>query len=106
MSWTTVINLRDRATVSAARRTGTLVIIDRRTPWGNPYILGRDGTRGEVIAKYRAYLATRPALLARLPELRGMTLACWCAPAGGTTAAGPLVCHGQVLAALADALPA
>ena len=34
--------------------------------------------------------------------LRGKTLACWCAPPGGLGAADALVCHGQVLAALAD----
>jgi hypothetical protein len=31
----------------------------------------RDGTRAEVMAKYRAYLLERPDLLALVPELRG-----------------------------------
>ena len=61
--------------------------------WVNPFQIGRDGTRNEVIAKYRAYLQTRPDLLGRLDELRGKRLACWCAPES---------CHGDVLAELAE----
>ena len=38
---------------------------------------------------------TRPDLLARLGELRGKRLACWCAPKS---------CHGDVLAELAERL--
>jgi hypothetical protein len=55
----------------------------------------RDGTRAEVMAKYRAYLLARPDLLALVPALRGRTLACWCAPK---------LCHAGVLAELADTL--
>ncbi|MFJ5533270.1 DUF4326 domain-containing protein [Streptomyces sp. NPDC093261] len=52
-----------------------------------------DGTRAEVMAKYREYLMARPDLLAQVPELRGRTLACWCAPE---------LCHGDILAEVAD----
>jgi hypothetical protein len=63
--------------------------VDRATPWGNPFVLGRDGDRAAVIAAYRdRYLPSRPDLLARLGELRGKALGCWCAP---------LACHGDVL---------
>ena len=48
--------------------------------WGNPFKLGRDGSRGEVIEKYRAWIVQQPALMAALPELRGKDLACHCAP--------------------------
>ncbi|MFJ9899273.1 DUF4326 domain-containing protein [Streptomyces sp. NPDC091280] len=70
-----------------------------RHPLYNPFAYDtaarrRDGTRAEVMAKYRAYLLARPDLLALVPELRGRTLACWCAP---------LLCHAEVLADLADA---
>jgi hypothetical protein len=65
--------------------------------WHNPYREGRDGTRAEVIAKFRAYLMGRPDLLARLPELRGKVLGCYCRPRHA--------CHGDVLAELADAGP-
>jgi len=64
-------------------------------PWGNPFVIGCDGTREEVIAKYEAWLKMQPQLMARLHELRGKRLGCFCAP---------LPCHGDVLARLADEL--
>jgi len=70
------------------------VRIDRGSIWGNPFRIGPDGTRYQVIEKYRAWIQTQPYLLARLSELRGKTLGCWCAPKE---------CHGHVLAELADA---
>jgi hypothetical protein len=79
------------------RRSGVptgAVYIGRPSKWGNPYAIGRDGTRAEVIAKYRAYLAGNAALLAAIPELRGRDLVCWCSP---------LPCHGEVLLELANA---
>jgi hypothetical protein len=69
------------------------VYIGRPSKWGNPFVIGRDGTRDEVIAKYQAYVLGKPALLAALPELRGKDLVCWCAPCA---------CHGDVLLALAN----
>jgi hypothetical protein len=65
----------------------------RRSKWANPFKIGRDGTREEVIAKYRAWLLGQPELMAALPELRGKDLACWCAPEP---------CHAEVLLELAD----
>ena len=70
------------------------VYIGRPSKWGNPFLIGRDGNRAEVIEKYRDYIQQKPALLAQIGELRGKRLACYCAP---------LPCHGDVLAALADA---
>lgn len=70
------------------------VYIGRPGKWGNPFVIGLDGTRREVVEKYRAYLMNSPDLLASLPELEGKTLGCWCAP---------LPCHGDVLAELANA---
>ena len=69
------------------------VYIGRPSPWGNPFKIGRDGDRSTVIQKYRTWLLTQPSLLARIPELRGKVLGCWCAP---------LPCHGDVLAQIAD----
>ena len=71
------------------------VRIDRRTKWGNPFRIGRDGTREEVVARYRAYVRSRPDLTGALPELRGKRLLCHCAP---------LPCHGDVLADLVSEL--
>ena len=72
------------------------VLIDRSTRWGNPYRIGRDGTREEVIAKYRADERFRTARFVAMvkSELRGKILGCWCAP---------LPCHGDVLAEIANA---
>ncbi len=71
------------------------VYIGRGSKWGNPFVIGKDGTREEVIAKYCDYIGGRPDLLADLHELKGKTIACWCSPKA---------CHGHVLAELADAL--
>lgn len=66
--------------------------------WGNPF------RAPQAIERYKEWIQHQPALLARLPELRGKVLGCWCAPDGGLP--GNLdgtVCHGEILAALADA---
>lgn len=48
------------------------VYVGRPSKWGNPFAIGRDGTRQEVIDKYRAYLLGRPDLVAASRrELRG-----------------------------------
>jgi hypothetical protein len=60
----------------------------RGSKWGNPFVIGRHGSRDEVIAKYRAWVVQQPHLMAALHELRGKDLVCWCAPEP---------CHGDVL---------
>mgnify|MGYP001588329604 CR=1 FL=1 len=75
----------------------------RRSKWANPYPIGPRCTREESLAKYHKRLQGRPDLLAALPELRGKILACWCKPQGGFM--GRLLCHGQILAGLADDVP-
>lgn len=52
------------------------VYIGRPSILGNPFTVGRDGTREEVIAKYEDWLRTQPKLMSRLPELRGKILGC------------------------------
>jgi len=82
-----------------------------RSDWHNPYtadvtnnkgevIEKRDGTRTEIIEKFRRDALgeivprkTPPDLLARIPELKGKRLGCWC---------HPKACHGNVLAHWAD----
>lgn len=70
------------------------VYIGRPSRWGNPIKLQREDDRERVLAQYIEYLEGRPDLVesARL-ELQGKRLGCWCAPR---------LCHGHVLAALAD----
>lgn len=69
------------------------VYIGRPSKWGNPYTIGKDGNRNEVIAKYRTYLLGRPDLLRDLPTLRNKRLGCWCSPKP---------CHGNVLMEMAN----
>ncbi len=76
--------------------TDTRTYVGRPTKWGNPFKVGPDGTRDEVIEKYRLWIATQRHLLADLHELRGKDLVCWCAPQR---------CHAQVLEDLANSLP-
>ncbi len=45
-----VLNARIVGKASAAGR----VKIGRPTKWGNPFVIGRDGAREDVIAKHRA----------------------------------------------------
>lgn len=62
---------------------------------GNPFVIGRDGSRADVIAKYRIWIEQQPELTAALGELRGKDLVCFCAP---------LPCHGDVLLDLVGSL--
>jgi hypothetical protein len=75
------------------RRSLYDIYIGRPSKWGNPFVIGRDGTREEVIAKYRSWIMSNPELLAQVGELRGMRLGCFCAPKE---------CHGDVLAEMAN----
>lgn len=86
---------RKRTRVVHCKRGHFDIYIGRPSRWGNPFRIGPDGTREEVIARYRGWLLAQPDLLAAVPTLRGKTLGCWCAPNR---------CHGDVLAALADSL--
>lgn len=70
------------------------VYIGRPSKWGNPFAIGRDGTRAQVIAKYREWLLNQPELVRQAKEeLRGKVLGCWCVPQD---------CHGDVLAEVAN----
>jgi hypothetical protein len=68
------------------------VYVGRPGKWGNPFVLGKDGTRAEVIEKYRRWLCDS-GKIAEIAELRGKHLVCWCAP---------LRCHADVLLELAN----
>ena len=86
-SITEVVNMNR---VSADSET---VYIGRPSKWGNPYKSGIDGTRSEVIARYKQYILNSPELLNSIHELEGKKLACWCHPKS---------CHGDVLAELVN----
>ena len=76
-----VINIRDK------KGTPYEVYIGRGSKWGNPFIIGKDGTRNEVIKKYREYIKIT-VLPEQVNELSGKTLICYCKPQS---------CHGDVL---------
>jgi alpha-galactosidase len=69
------------------------VYIGRPSVWGNPFVVGVDGTRSEVIRKHAEWIVTQPGLMSRIHELRGKRLGCWCSPK---------TCHGDILAKLAN----
>ncbi|MFZ2449765.1 MAG: DUF4326 domain-containing protein [Methylovulum miyakonense] len=67
------------------------VYIGRGSDWGNPYAIGIDGNREEVIRKYQ-YDFERGFLKGdkqKLLALKGKALGCHCKPAA---------CHGDILA--------
>ena len=78
-------------TVVHCKRAKYDIYIGRPSKWGNPFTIGKDGNRKEVIRKYREWILTQPKLLDSLIELDGKTIACWCFPSS---------CHGDVLVEL------
>jgi len=89
------------------------VCVDRSTPWGNPFIVGQDGTAAECVRLYRILLAGKICISCNAPPnaqqaardhvidhwrtLRGRDLACWC------RAGQP--CHADVLLEIANREP-
>lgn len=97
------LNSRNPEEVYSAIASGELVYIGdkqtlggwklKRSKWFNPFKPDkpgkkRDGTREEILIKYREYITNSPELLADLHELKGKKLGCWCKP---------LDCHGDIL---------
>jgi len=88
------------------------VYVGRGSEWGNPFVVGRDGTRAECVELYKALahglicVSTKAsvgeqqlvmlAMANHLSNLRGRDLACWC-PIDGKP------CHADVLLELANA---
>ena len=71
------------------------VYVGRPSKWGNPFKVGRDGTRVEVISKYRSRIINilQSTDSHYIDELKGKDLVCWCAP---------LPCHADILLELAE----
>ena len=82
---------------------GEGIYIGRPSVLGNPFAIGRDGDREEVIARYRAWLwdqvKARNEVFAELLKIKAMAergevcLICWCKP---------LACHGDVVKACVE----
>lgn len=64
--------------------------------WGNPFVVGQHGDRGDCIILHREWIVTQYALMSRIEELRGKILGCWCAPDS---------CHGDTLLYMANRPP-
>lgn len=73
--------------------------IDRGTPFGNPFKIGRDGDREQVIEKYRTWFYKRltdDSFRDKVLSLKGKTLGCWCVPD---------LCHGMVIIEYLEGIP-
>ena len=66
------------------------------SPFANPFKIGKDGTREEVINRYRDYIVAKiengEILHQQIENLRGKTLGCWCYNTGEEGS-----CHGDIL---------
>lgn len=92
--------LAQETTVVNIRHSDYDVLIARPSIFGNPFRLGVDGSRADVIAKYREWFAKRledPKFKAAVLSLRGKRLGCYCAPEP---------CHGSVIAEYLEQLGA
>lgn len=66
----------------------TAIYIGRGSKWGNPFKIGQDGTRSDVILKYEQWIKNQSELINCIDELRDVDLVCFCKPKA---------CHGDVL---------
>lgn len=82
-----------KARVVHCKKEAYDIYIGRPSKWGNPFVIGKDGTREQVIEKYRHWVLGQPTLVNQLKELQGKVLGCWCSPAP---------CHGDVLVELTN----
>ncbi len=85
-------------------RGGVVFIDGKRYPstsseFANPYKIGQDGDRTEVIEKYSEMVEQKiksyPELKNKIKNLKGKNLGCWCKPD---------LCHGDILFNLANKL--
>lgn len=86
------------------------VYVGRPTKWGNPFLVGRDGTVADCLRLYRLLAGgfvclttkatpaeqdrARAAMESARRELRGKDLLCWCRP--------DRPCHADVLLEIAN----
>lgn len=70
------------------------VYVGRPTKWGNPFVVGKDGSQARCVELYREWMMYQPKLREEARrELKGKDLVCWCAPKP---------CHADVLLELAN----
>lgn len=84
---TTVVNLK---------KDNYDIYVGRPSEYGNPYIIGKDGTRSQVLQLYKKDLLSNIDLMIKIKkELKGKVLGCYCLP---------LLCHAQLLSWLCNTL--
>ena len=86
------LNDHEKADIRAGRSIEG-VYVGRPSVWGNPYKIGIDGDREEVIKLYKRYLEAS-GLSLKVPELRGSLLRCHCGDGQA--------CHADVLIDIAE----
>lgn len=69
------------------------VYIGRPSEWGNPFKMGPNQSREDVIQKYQEYIESTPGMLEKIRKLKGKNLVCFCSPKP---------CHGDILLKLAN----
>lgn len=70
-----------------------------QSKWANPFPVREcPGGVRESVDRFTSYLLENPVLLCKIPELRGKRLGCWCKRTPSD------LCHGDVLAAIANAI--
>lgn len=108
MSWPQRIRL---SRARGFRLPENAIVVARPSRWGNPFVVGTDGTRLQCGAKFAllaegfispgsgpetdVQLALWKRIRRSVADLAGHDLACWCALDGGA-------CHGDVLLLLAN----
>jgi hypothetical protein len=84
----------DNQLIGWAKQHNKLVKCDRSSEWSNPFEVGKDGNREEVIDSYhQLYLPHKHELIQKIPSLKGKVLVCTCYPKA---------CHCDKLAELAN----
>lgn len=68
------------------------VYIGRGSKWGNPFVMGTDGNREEVIRLFSERVLMEHHVTIKA-ELKGKHLVCFCAPKA---------CHGDLLLKIAN----
>jgi hypothetical protein len=69
------------------------IYIGRGSKWGNPFQIGKNGTRYQVIEKFKKYAIENNLNIEAKLELKGKILGCYCKPKD---------CHGDILAEWAN----
>ncbi|WP_343715308.1 DUF4326 domain-containing protein [Inquilinus sp.] len=93
------------------RMPNNTVKVDRSTPWGNPFVVGQDGTAEDCVRLHRILLSGHVCITAKasverqlkhmrfvtehIGELRSKDIACWCREG--------CPCHGDTYLDLANA---